>query len=51
VGLERWTVELPSPADVAAVRGRVEAAGRPVEPVDGGFRTSDPWEIAVAFLA
>jgi catechol 2,3-dioxygenase len=47
VGLRHWTVELPTPADVAEVRARVEAAGAPLEEVDGGFRTRDPWRVAV----
>jgi catechol 2,3-dioxygenase len=51
IGLERWTVELPSPEDVEAVRARVAAASRPVEPVEGGFLTRDPWDNAVAFVA
>jgi hypothetical protein len=42
-------VELRSDDDVADVRGRVIAAGAPVETVDGGFRTRDPWRIAVDF--
>jgi hypothetical protein len=33
------------------VRGRVEAAGLPVEEVSGGFRARDPWSIAVDFVA
>jgi catechol 2,3-dioxygenase len=51
VGLRHWTVVLPSAADVDEVRARVEAAGRPVVPHDGGFLTQDPWGIAVAFVA
>ena len=50
VGLRNWTVELPSDADVAEVRGRVEAAGAPVEAVADGFATRDPWQIAVHFV-
>ena len=50
VGLEHWTVELASAADVADVRARVEAAEIPVEAVDGGFRVRDPWQIAVHFV-
>jgi catechol 2,3-dioxygenase len=44
-GLEHWTIELPSDEDVAAVRQRVEASGRRVEPADGGFLVRDPWDI------
>jgi catechol 2,3-dioxygenase len=50
-GLRRWLVELPSPDDVAAVRARVDAAGLPVEEVDGGFVVRDPWQTAVAIVA
>jgi catechol 2,3-dioxygenase len=50
-GLEHWTALLPTQADVAGVRRRVAAAGAPVDPVRGGFRTSDPWQSAVEFLA
>ena len=50
-GLRHWTVELPSAADVDAVRGRVEAAGAPVDEVAGGFRAYDPWGIAADFVA
>ena len=45
VGLRHWTIELPSEDDVAAVRARLEAAGAPIEVTDGGFLTSDPFEI------
>ena len=44
-------VELPAPADVAAVRARVEAAGLATEEVDGGFVVRDPWQTAVAIVA
>jgi catechol 2,3-dioxygenase len=50
VGLRHWTVELPTSSDVDDVRARVEGAGLPVEPVAGGFRVRDPWEIAVDFV-
>jgi catechol 2,3-dioxygenase len=50
VGLRHWTVQLPAAADVAAVRARAEAAGAPVEPVEGGFRVRDPWQTAVDFV-
>jgi catechol 2,3-dioxygenase len=48
VGLRHWTVVLPTAGDVAAVRGRLEAAGAPVEPFPDGFLTRDPWNNAVA---
>ena len=51
VGLREWTVQLPTDADVAEVRGRAEAAGVAVERVAGGFRVRDPWQIAVAFVS
>jgi catechol 2,3-dioxygenase len=51
VGLRRWTVQLPTAADVAQVRARVEAAGQTTEPVDGGFLVRDPWRAAVVFVA
>jgi catechol 2,3-dioxygenase len=50
-GLRRWTVHLPTEADVADVRARAEAAGIAHEPVDGGFLVRDPWQTAVAFIA
>jgi catechol 2,3-dioxygenase len=43
VGLRHWTVVLPEPADVAAVRERLTGAGAPAEERDGGFLTRDPW--------
>jgi catechol 2,3-dioxygenase len=51
VGLRRWTVKLPSADEVAEVRGRVEAAGAPLEEIDGGFRTRDPWGTAVDVIS
>ena len=48
-GLRHWTVQLPTGADVAAVRERAEAAGVAVEPSDGGFVVRDPWRTAVEF--
>jgi catechol 2,3-dioxygenase len=50
-GLRHWTVLLESADEVAAVRGRVEAAGLPVESHDGGFLARDPWQTAVVFGA
>jgi catechol 2,3-dioxygenase len=51
VGLDHWTVRLPSGEDVARVRARVDGAELPVEDLDGGFRTRDPWGIAVDFVS
>ena len=51
VGLREWTVVLPAAGDVAAVRGRLEAAGHPVEDGADGFLTRDPWENALRFTA
>ena len=51
VGLWHWTVQLPGDAEVAEVRARVEAAGLPTEPTDGGFVVRDPWQTAVAIVA
>jgi catechol 2,3-dioxygenase len=47
VGLRHWTIVLDSPADVAAVAARLEAAGAPVEPEADGLLTRDPWNNAV----
>jgi catechol 2,3-dioxygenase len=51
VGLRHWTVWLPSAEDVAEVRRRVEGAGAPLEEIEGGFRTRDPWGIAVDLVS
>jgi catechol 2,3-dioxygenase len=50
-GLRHWTVLLESADEVSEVRARVEAAGLPVEPHEGGFLVRDPWQTAVAFAA
>jgi catechol 2,3-dioxygenase len=50
-GLREWTVELPSPDDVEAVRGRLVAAGIPVEDRPGGLLVRDPWDTALAVVA
>jgi catechol 2,3-dioxygenase len=47
VGLRHWTVQLPSAADVAAVRGRAEAGELTLEGDETGFTVRDPWQIAV----
>jgi catechol 2,3-dioxygenase len=51
LGLERWTVVLERPAEVAAVRARVVAAGIAVEDDADGFRVRDPWDIALRLVA
>jgi catechol 2,3-dioxygenase len=51
VGMRHWTVVLPEPGDVAAVRDRLAAAGAPIETRDGGFLTRDPWNNAVVVTA
>ena len=51
VGLRHWTVQLPTSADVADVRARVEAAGHATEEIGGGFVVRDPWRTAMAFVA
>ena len=51
VGLRRWTVQLPTGADVAEVRERLERAGRAVESMDGGFEVRDPWSTAMAVVS
>jgi catechol 2,3-dioxygenase len=49
-GLERWTIQLPTEGDVAAVRDRVAAAGIASEPIDRGILIRDPWQIPVAIV-
>jgi catechol 2,3-dioxygenase len=51
VGLHHWTVELPTPDEVATVRSRLEQAGVPIEATDGGFRVPDPWGSTVDFVS
>jgi catechol 2,3-dioxygenase len=51
VGLRHWTIVLDDPAEVAAVRERVAAAGADVEEHPSGFLTRDPWRNAVAVVA
>jgi len=48
VGLQVWTVELPGARDVAAVRGRLEAAGVAVEDAERGLVVRDPWGISLS---
>ncbi len=47
VGLENWTIELPSLADVAEVRARLEHGGIETESVERGFLARDPWNISL----
>jgi catechol 2,3-dioxygenase len=47
VGLRHWSVRLDTQAEVDEVRARVEAAGIPLAPADGGFVVRDPWGIAL----
>ena len=51
VGLRHWTIVLPTAADVAEVRARVESAGLPVEDRDGGIIVRDPWNNAALVIA
>src|SRR5690349_16800016 len=51
VGLRHWTVQLPTDAEVAEVRARVEAAAVEAEPLAGGFLVRDPWRTAVAIVS
>jgi catechol 2,3-dioxygenase len=48
VGMRHWTLDLPSSADVAAVRGRLDGAGVAVEDLPGGLLARDPGGNAVA---
>ena len=41
--LLEWEVLVPDERDAAAAAKSVEAAGADVGPLDGGFRTVDPW--------
>jgi len=47
-GLREWSVVLPSPADVAAVRQRVADAGLEAQEHQGGLLVRDPWQTALA---
>lgn len=54
VGLRSWTVQLPTDADVAELRERVERverAGRVVETVAAGFEVRDPWGTPLAVVS
>jgi len=50
-GLREWTVELPDPGDVAAVRARLQDAGAAVASRPGGFLVRDPWGTGLAVRA
>jgi catechol 2,3-dioxygenase len=50
-GLRRWTVQLPTDADVRELRDRIAAVGQAVEPVEGGFEVRDPWGTAMAVVS
>lgn len=45
LGLEHWTIQLPTAGDVEETRARLEAAGAEVEPRENGFLVYDPWKI------
>jgi catechol 2,3-dioxygenase len=45
VGLRRWTIVVPSAADVAAAAQRLRDAGADVSEADGGVVVRDPWQI------
>jgi catechol 2,3-dioxygenase len=45
IGLEHWTMELPTHDDVAATRTRLQAAGVDTVEHPNGFRAEDPWRI------
>jgi catechol 2,3-dioxygenase len=46
-GLEQFTIELPTEADVAAMRARIELAGLPIETSGSAFVVRDPWQTAI----
>jgi catechol 2,3-dioxygenase len=50
VGLRHWTIELESESEIAGVRARLEDAGAPIQEADGGFVTSDPFQISLRVL-
>jgi catechol 2,3-dioxygenase len=51
VGMRHWTIVLDTPAEVAAVRSRLEAGAAPVEEQPDGFHSRDPWNNAVAVVS
>ena len=46
-GLEQFAIQLPSDADVAATRARIETAGLRVETHGREFVVHDPWQTAI----
>jgi catechol 2,3-dioxygenase len=46
-GLLYWTIELPSTADVSAVRERLTRGGVETTDIENGFAVNDPWGIAL----
>lgn len=50
-GLQHWTVQLPTEADVSALRDRLVDAGQTVERIEGGFVIRDPWGTALAIVS
>jgi catechol 2,3-dioxygenase len=46
-GLEQFVIELPTAADVAALRARIEVAGLQVEQNGPAFIVRDPWQTAI----
>jgi catechol 2,3-dioxygenase len=51
IGLRSWTLQLPTDADLAQLHARLDRAGVPAEPVPGGFRVRDPWQIPLTFVS
>jgi catechol 2,3-dioxygenase len=51
VGLRSFTIELPDEHSLAAVLGRLEAAGIPVQHQTGGVIVRDPFGTAVLLAA
>ena len=50
-GLRRWTVQLPTDADVAELRERLVVAGEQAALVEGGFEVRDPWGTTMAVVS
>ena len=51
VGLDRWTIELPTDDDVASARRRLNAAGVETEETADAFLARDPWQIPAAVVS
>ncbi len=51
VGMRHWTIVLDTPAEVAAVRERLAAAGAPTEELPDGFLTRDLWNNALEIVS